>query len=98
MRVLQDGLGGGFPRTVPTAGVYPDHQRLTLPRAAAHTVLQGSAVLQGVQRHHAIIVICCQKEDGRVRRARVRWRRQIVERRVPGEKVRDSVWEENVRK
>lgn len=70
--VLQDGLGGGFPCTVPTAGVYPNHQRLMLHRAAAHSVLQGSTVLQSVERHHTIIVICCQKQDGRVGRARVR--------------------------
>lgn len=92
--VFQDGLGGGFPCTVPTAGVHPDHQRLTLRGAAAHSVLQGSTIFEGVERHHAIIVICCQKQDGGVGRTRVRWRRQIMERRVPGEKVRKSSWKE----
>lgn len=78
MRVFQDGLGGGFPSAVPTAGVHPHHQRLTLRGTAPHPVLQGSTVLQGVEGHHAVIVICRQEKDGRVWRARVRWGRQIV--------------------
>lgn len=98
MRVFQDGLGGGFPCTVPTTGVYPDHQRLTLHRAATHTVLQSGTILQGVERHHTVIVICCHKQDGRVGRARVRRGRQIMERRIPGEKVRKIDWKENVKK
>lgn len=98
MRVLQDGLGGGFPCTMPTAGVYPYHQRLTLHGAAAHSVLQSSAILQGVERHHAIIVICCQKQDGRVGRPGVWWLREIMERRIPGEKIGEKGWKENVRK
>lgn len=61
-------------------------------------MLQGGAVLQGVERHHAIVVIGCQKQDGGVGMARVRWGRQIVERRVPGEKVRKTSWKENVRR
>lgn len=96
--VLQDGLGSGFPCTVSTTGVYPDHQRLALHRAAAHPVLQGSAVLQGVQRHHTIIVICCQKQDSRVGRARVRWLRQIMERWIPEERVRETNWKEKCEK
>lgn len=88
MRVFQDGLGGGFPCTVPTTGVHPDHQRLTLHRAATHAVLQRGAILQGVERHHAVVVICCQKQDGGVGRAGVRRVRQIMERRIPGDKVR----------
>ncbi len=94
MRFLKDGLGGGFPGTVSAAGVHPDHQRLTLLRAAAHSVLQGSTVLQSVQRHHTVIMICCQKQDGREGRARVRWRRQIMVRRIPGERVKKTSSEE----
>lgn len=90
MRVFQDGLGGGFSCTVPTASVHPDHQRLALHSAAAHAVLQGSTILEGVERHHAVIVVCGQKQDGGVGRARVRWGRQVMERRIPGEKG----WEE----
>lgn len=84
VRVLQDGLCGGFPCTVPTTGVHPDHQGLTLHRAVAHPILQGGTVLQSVEGNHAIIVICCQKQDGRVGRTRVRSLRQIMERRIPG--------------
>ncbi len=98
VRVLQDGLCGGFPCTMPTTGVHPDHQRLTLHWTAAYSMLQGSTILQGVERHHTIIVICCQKQDGRVGRARVRWLWQIMERRIPGEKVRKTGWKESVRK
>lgn len=93
MRVLQDGLGGGFSCTVPTASVHPDHQRLALHGAAAHAVLQGSAILEGVEGHHSVVVICCQEQDGGVGRARVRRGGQIMERRVPGEKVRRFVWD-----
>lgn len=89
--VLQDGLGGGFPCAVPTTGVHPDHQGLTLHGATAHPILQGSTILQGVQRHHTIIVICCQKKNSRVGRTRVGWLRQIMERRVPGQRVRKNV-------
>lgn len=90
MCVLQDGLGGGFACTVPTACVHPDHEGLTLQGAAAHSVLQSSAVLQRVQGHHAVVVICRQEQDGRIGRARVRFLRQIMKRRIPGEKVRDT--------
>ena len=83
MRVLQDGLGSGFPCTVPTAGVHPDHQRLALLRAAANRKLQGGAVLQGVQRHHTVVMIRRQKQHGWVWRARIRRLRQVVERRIP---------------
>lgn len=83
VRVFQDGLGGGFPSAVPAAGVHPDHQRLTLCGTAPHPVLQGSAVLEGVEGHHAVIVICRQKQDGGVRRARVGRGRQTMEWGVP---------------
>lgn len=83
MRLLQDGLGGGFPRPVPTAGVHPYHERLLLLGAAAHAVLQRGAELQRVEGHHAVVVIRRQQQDGRVGRPGVRGLRQIVERRVP---------------
>lgn len=83
MRVFQNGLGGGLPSAVPAAGVHPDHQRLALCGTAPHPVLQGSAVFEGVEGHHAVIVVCCQKQDGGVRRARVGRRGQIMEWRVP---------------
>lgn len=84
MCILQDLLGSGLPRTVPAASVHPDHQRLALLGAAAHAVLQGGAVLQGVEGNHAVVVISCQQQDGRVRRPRVRRLGQIMERRIPG--------------
>lgn len=93
--VLQDGLGGGFPGAVAAARVHPDHQGLPLAGAAAHAVLQRRAVLEGVERHHAVVVVRCQQQDGRVRGARVRWLRQVVERGVPGE--RDTCGEGYVR-
>lgn len=83
MRVLQDGLAGGFPCTVPTAGVHPDQQRLPLHGAAAYSVLQRRTVLEGVERHHAVIVICSQKQDGWVGGAGVRWLRHIMQRGIP---------------
>lgn len=83
MRVFQDGLGGGLPGTVSTAGVHPDHQRLTLRRTGAHPVLQGGAVLEGVEGHHAVVMIRRQEQDGGVRRARVGRGWQVVERGVP---------------
>lgn len=88
VRVFQDGLGGGFPSAVPTAGVHPHHQRLTLCGTAPHPVLQGSTVLQGVEGHHTVIVISRQKQDSRVWRARVGRGRQIVEWGIPGEQVK----------
>lgn len=89
VRVLQDGFGRGFPCTVPTTGVHPDHQGLALLGAAADAVLQDGAVLEGVQRHHAIIVICCQEQDGGVGGARVRRLGQVMERRISEEGVRE---------
>lgn len=83
VRVFQDGLGGRFPRPVPAARVHPDHQRLPLCRAAPHPVLQGSAVLEGVEGHHAVVVVRRQKQDGGVGRPRVGRGRQIVEGGVP---------------
>lgn len=86
VRILQDGLGGGLPGAVPAAGVHPDHQRLALPGAAAHPLLQRRAVLQGVEGHHAVIVVPRQQQDGREGGAGVRGLRQIMERRIPGER------------
>lgn len=83
MRVLQDGLGGGFPCSMSTAGVHTYHQRLLLLRAAAHTELQGGAELERVQRNHAVIMIRRQEENRWVRGSRVRRLRQVVERRIP---------------
>lgn len=97
VRVLQDGLGSRFPCTVPTTGVHPDHQRLTLHRAAANPILQGSTELQRVQRYHTVVMICCQKQDSGVGRARVRWVRQIMEGRIPGERMTKTKRKENVR-
>lgn len=83
MGVLQDGLGGGFPGAVPAAGVHPDHQRLALRRTAPHPVLQGGAVLERVEGHHAVVVIGRQKQDGGVWRPRVGRGRQIMEWGIP---------------
>lgn len=71
------------------ACVHSDHQRLALLGAAADAALQRGAVLQGVERHHAVVVVSRQKQNGRVGRAGVRWRRQIVEGGVP-----ERRWEE----
>lgn len=84
--VFQDDLGGGLACAVPTARVHSDHQRLELRGAAADTVLQRRAVLQGVEGHHAIVVIGCQQQNGRVAGAGVRRQRQIMERRIPEER------------
>lgn len=91
MCLLQDELGSGFPGTVPTPGVHPDHQRLLLLGAAAHPVLQRGAVLEGMEGNHAVIVICCQQQDGWIGATRVRWLRQIVERRIPGKGSGENV-------
>lgn len=81
--VLQDDLGGGLACAVPTARVHSDHQRLELRGAAAYPVLQRRAVLQGVEGHHAIVVIGCQQQNGRVGGARVGRQGQIMEGRIP---------------
>ena len=81
--VLQDHLGGGLACAVAAARVHSDHQRLPLHGAAAYAPLQRRAVLQRVERHHAVIVIGCQQQNGRVGGARVGLRRQIVEGRIP---------------
>lgn len=85
VRVLQDGLGGGFTCSVSAAGVDAHHQRLTLHGTAAHAVLQGGAVFQGVEGNHAVVVVCGQEQDGGVGGAGVWRRRQVVKRWIPGE-------------
>lgn len=60
MCILQDGLSSRLARSMTAAGVHPDHERLALPGAAAHTVLQCGTVLQGVEGHHPVVMVTSQ--------------------------------------
>lgn len=86
MGVLQNGLGRGFARSVSALRVHSDQERLLLVRTAAHSVLQGGAVFERVEGNNAVVVVRRQQQDGGERGTGVRGLRQVMERRIPGQR------------
>lgn len=64
--------------------VHEDEQGVRLLGAAADDVLQGGDVLEGVERHHPVIVVPCQQEHRRVLDPVALWDADVVERGVSG--------------
>lgn len=64
--------------------VHKDEQRVCLLGAAAHDVLQGGDILEGVERHHPVIVVPCQQEHRGVLNPVTFWDADVMERGVPG--------------
>lgn len=86
VRHLLDHLAGGFAGTVAGLCVHEDEQRVRLLGAAAHDVLQGGDVFERVERHHPVVVVTGQQEDGRVLDPVALWDSDVMERRVSGRK------------
>lgn len=80
-----DDLSSGLARAVTGLCVHKDEQRVLLLGAAAHNVLKGGNVLEGVQRHHPVIVVPRQQEHRGVLDPVPFGDTDVVERGVPVE-------------
>lgn len=64
--------------------IHEDEQRVRLLGTAAHNVLQGSDVFEGVKGHHPIIVVTRQQQDGGVLDPVAFGDADVMERGIPG--------------
>lgn len=87
---LLDDLTGGLAGTVPRLCVHKYKQRVCLLGAPSNDVLQGGDVLEGVERHHAVIVVPSQQEHRGVLDPVTFWDTDVVERGIPGKKEKGS--------
>lgn len=81
---LLDDLAGGLASAMTWLCVHKDEQRVCLLGAAAHDVLQGGDILEGVERYHPVIVVPCQQEHRRVLNPVTFWDADVMEWGVPG--------------
>lgn len=84
VRHLLDDLAGGLAGAVARLGVHMDEQWVPLLEAAAHDVLQGGDVFEGVQGHHPVVVIARQQEHRRVLDLVAVWDTDVMEGGVSG--------------
>lgn len=87
---LLDDLAGGLASAVTWLCVHKDEQRVCLLGAAAYDVLQGGDVLEGVERHHPVIVVPRQQEHRGVLHPVAFWDTDVMERGVPGKEEQCS--------
>lgn len=85
---LLDDLAGGLAGAVARLCVHEDEQRVRLLGAAAYDVLQGGDVLEGVERHHPVIVVSCQQEHRGVLDPIAFWDADVMERGVSNKQER----------
>ena len=85
---LLDDLAGGLAGAMARLCVHEDEQRVRLLGAAAYGVLQGGDVLEGVERHHPVVVVPRQQEHRRVLDPVAFWDADVVERGVPNKRER----------
>lgn len=81
---LLDDLAGGLASAMTWLCVHKDEKRICLLGAAAYGVLQRGNVLEGVERHHPVIVISCQQEHCRILDPVTFWDADVMEWGVPG--------------
>ncbi len=81
---LLDDLAGGLAGAVARLRVHEDEQRVCLLGAAAYNVLQGGDVLEGVQRHHPVVMVPRQQEHCGVLDPVALWDVDVMERGVSG--------------
>lgn len=77
--------------------VHEDEQGICLLGVAAHNVLQGGDVFKGVERHHPVIVISCEQQNGRVLDPAAFWDTDVMQWRVSG-KERQQEMRKNTKK
>lgn len=85
---LLDDLAGGLAGAVARLCVHEDEQRVRLLGAAAYDVLQGGDVLEGVERHHPVVVVPCQQEHRGVLDPIAFWDADVMEWGVSNKRKR----------